>query len=162
MQVATKYAKKKVLGEVAERLHKNKPSFETDPEILAVTQEIAAKKKRHWYNKKVQATPDLILSKHERKVLLKVKNRAWYLDKGFHCCCFDVGVDGLVGLIPGIGDVITAVMAMQLVRTASKANLPKSIIAQMMWNVMLDFMVNDKPKFDAYIYRIFFLKKNQL
>jgi len=108
---------------------------------LAATQEIAAKKKHHWYNKKVQATPDLLLSKEERKILLKVKNRAWYLDKGFHCCCFNIGVDGLVGLIPGIGDAITAVMAMQLVRTASKANLPKAIIAQMMWNVMLDFMV---------------------
>lgn len=141
MQVATNYAKKKVLGNVSDRVHQNRPAFETDPEILAATQEIAAKKKHHWYNKKVQATPDLLLSKDERKILLKVKNRAWYLDKGFHCCCFNVGLDGLIGLIPGIGDVITTVMAMQLVRTASKANLPKSIIAQMMWNVMLDFMV---------------------
>ncbi|KAL7313201.1 hypothetical protein PS15m_006978 [Mucor circinelloides] len=145
MQVATNYAKKKVLGNVSDRVHQNRPAFETDPEILAATQEIAAKKKHHWYNKKVQATPDLLLSKEERKILLKVKNRAWYLDKGFHCCCFNVGLDGLIGLIPGIGDVITTVMAMQLVRTASKANLPKSIIAQMMWNVMLDFMIGLTP-----------------
>ncbi|KAF1804472.1 hypothetical protein FB192DRAFT_1433046 [Mucor lusitanicus] len=145
MQVATNYAKKKVLGNVSDRVHQNKPAYETDPEILAATQEIAAKKKHHWYNKKVQATPDLLLSKEERKILLKVKNRAWYLDKGFHCCCFNVGLDGLIGLIPGIGDVITTVMAMQLVRTASKANLPKAVIAQMMWNVMLDFMIGLTP-----------------
>lgn len=151
MEVATKYAKKKVLGNVSERLHKNKPSFETDPEILAATQEIAAKKKHHWYNRKVVATPDLILNKHERKTLLKVKNRAWYLDKGFHCCCFNVGLDGIIGLIPGIGDFITMVMAMQLVRTASKANLPKAIIAKMMWNVMLDFMVNWNANLEGII-----------
>jgi hypothetical protein len=64
------------------------------------------------------------------------------LDKGFHCCCCNIGLDAIIGLIPGIGDVITTVMAMQLVRTAAKANLPGSLIVQMMWNVFLDFIVS--------------------
>ncbi|KAI8982081.1 hypothetical protein BDF20DRAFT_955967 [Mycotypha africana] len=146
MQVATKIAKQKILGQVADRVHENQPSFETDPEIIAATQEAAAQKKQHWYNiKKVKATPDLLLNKEERNILLKVKKRAWYLDKGCHCCCFNIGLDGIIGFIPGIGDVLTAAMALQLIRTASKANLPKHILSRMMMNVMFDFMLGLTP-----------------
>ncbi|KAI8076637.1 uncharacterized protein B0P05DRAFT_587942 [Gilbertella persicaria] len=145
MQVATNYAKKKVLGQAANRIHSNKPSFETDPEVLAAAQDIASKKKQHWYSKKVVATPDLILNERDRKLLYKVKNRAWYLDKGVHCCCFNVGLDGLVGLIPGIGDFIGVYFSLQLIRTACKADLPKWLIGKMMANVMLDFMVGLTP-----------------
>ncbi|KAI7899046.1 uncharacterized protein BX663DRAFT_555371 [Cokeromyces recurvatus] len=145
MQVAANYAKKRFLGPVTDKIHKNQVSFETDPQVLAVSQQIADQQQRHWYNKKVKATPDLILSKEERKILNKVKKRAWYLDKGFHCCCFNIGLDGIVGLIPGIGDALTAAIAMQLIKTASNANLPKWLIAKMMGNVMLDFLVGLTP-----------------
>ncbi|KAI9475543.1 MAG: hypothetical protein EXX96DRAFT_573737 [Benjaminiella poitrasii] len=145
MQVATKYATKKLLGPVIDKVHKNQTSFETDPEVIAVSQKIAAQQPHHWYSKQVKTTPDIILTQHERTILHKVKKRAWYLDKGFHCCCFNIGLDGIVGLIPGIGDVLTAAMAIQLVKTASKADLPKWLIGKMMWNVMLDFIVGLTP-----------------
>lgn len=155
MNTVVNFAAKRVVGNVAERVHKNPPPFETDPEVIAAAQEIAAKKKHHWYNKKVTATPDIILSHEDRKLLTKVKNRAWYLDKGFHCCCFQIGLDGLIGLIPGIGDFITTYMALQLVRTAAKANLPNSLLSRMVFNVFLDFMVNTSwavPLYDLYKY----------
>lgn len=142
MQVAaTNYAKRKVLGQVGERVHQNKPNFETDPEIIAATQEAAAKQTHHWWKKDKKFTPDMLLSKRDQKILHSVKSRAWYLDKGFHCCCFQVGLDGIVGLIPGIGDFIGTAFAVQLVKTASKADLPKELIAKMMMNVLVDFMV---------------------
>lgn len=142
MQVAaTNYAKKKVLGQAANHLHKNKPCYETDEEIIAATQEAAAKQAHHWWKKEKVFTPDMLLSKHDRKILLKVKNRAWYLDKGFHCCCFNIGLDGIVGFIPGIGDILGTAFSLEVVRIACKANLPKEIIAKMMMNVLIDFMV---------------------
>ncbi|KAI9244266.1 hypothetical protein EDC94DRAFT_629791 [Helicostylum pulchrum] len=146
MQVAaTNYAKKKVLGKASDRIHSNKPRYETDAEVIAATQEAAAKQQHHWWRRDKVFTPDMLLSKHDRKVLLKVKNRAWYLDKGFHCCCFSIGLDGIVGLIPGIGDVIGTAFSLQLVRTACQANLPKELIAKMMMNVFIDFMVGLTP-----------------
>ncbi|KAI8079192.1 hypothetical protein BDF21DRAFT_36993 [Thamnidium elegans] len=146
MQVAaTNYAKKKVLGKASDRIHSSKPRYETDAEVIAATQEAAAKQKHHWWRRDKVFTPDMLLSKHDRKVLQKVKNRAWYLDKGFHCCCFSIGLDGLVGLIPGIGDVIGTAFSLQLVKTACKANLPKELIAKMMMNVFIDFMVGLTP-----------------
>ncbi|OBZ87772.1 hypothetical protein A0J61_04173 [Choanephora cucurbitarum] len=142
---ATNYAKKKVLGEASSRIHKNKPNFETNPEVLAAAQEAASKKKRHWYGRKVAVTPELILSERDRQLLHKVKSRAWYLDKGFHCCCFNIGLDGMVGLIPGVGDFIGVALALQLVRTACKADLPKWLIGKMMTNIMIDFMLGLTP-----------------
>jgi hypothetical protein len=142
MQVAaTNYAKKKVLGRAGDHLHQNKPIFETDPEIIAATQEAAAKQKHHWWRRDKNFTPEMLLSKKDQKILHSVKSRAWYLDKGLHCCCFNIGFDGIVGLIPGIGDFIGTVFALQLVKTASKADLPKELLAKMMMNVMIDFMV---------------------
>lgn len=57
--------------------------------------EISLPEKKHWWSKKAEA--DIILNPQERKVLRKVKRQAHYLDRGFHCCCFAIGIDGLVG-----------------------------------------------------------------
>lgn len=89
------YLKKVALGRVAESIN-NKPSVvETDPEIRAATEAAISSSKRHWWKRRPQA--DIILSPRDRQVLRKVKSRAWYLDKGFKCCCFQVGLDGIVG-----------------------------------------------------------------
>jgi hypothetical protein len=44
-------------------------------------------------------------------------------------------------LIPGIGDAIGAAFALELIRKASKANLPYHVLSMMMFNVMFDFAV---------------------
>jgi hypothetical protein len=57
--------------------------------------EIALQKKKHWWSKRAEA--EIVLSPHESKILKKVKRQAHYLDRGIHCCCFAIGLDGLVG-----------------------------------------------------------------
>lgn len=145
-QVAVNYAKHKFLGKASQHIHQNKPSFETDPEVLRAIEEAQKHHKTHWWqlNKKAQNSPEILLNQRDRQVLHQVKKRAWYLDKGCHCCCFNIGLDGIVGLIPGIGDVIGTALALQLVRTACQADIPNWLIAKMTWNVMLDFMVYKK------------------
>lgn len=89
------YLKEVALGRVAESIN-NKPSVvETDPEIRAAAEAAISSSKRHWWKKRPQA--DIILSPRDRQILRKVKSRAWYLDKGFKCCCFQVGLDGIIG-----------------------------------------------------------------
>lgn len=140
-KAAAGYAKKKVLGEAATRYHAKRPAYETDPELIAATQEAAAKQPKHWWKREKKFTPEMLLSKEDRKILHKVKSRAWTLDKGLSCCGFQIGLDGIVGLIPGIGDVIGSAFSLQLIKTASKANLPKELIFKMLLNVVIDFMV---------------------
>ena len=145
------YGKKKVLGDVSTRVHNKKPVYETDPELIAATQEAQSKQVKRWWRREKNFTPEMLLSKHDRKILHKVKDRAWYLDKGLSCCGFQIGLDGVVGLIPGIGDVIGAALALQLVKTASQANLPKEVIAKMLGNVMIDFMVRGAKRMKKYM-----------
>ncbi|CAG8618152.1 5605_t:CDS:2 [Acaulospora morrowiae] len=86
------------------------------------------------------------LTKQEAKVLTKVKKRAHILDNGFcFCCCFRIGLDPLIGLIPVIGDFLGVFFALSLVKKAKEANLPSNVVAQMLFNVFIDWLLGLTP-----------------
>jgi Domain of unknown function (DUF4112) len=55
------------------------------------------------------------------------------------------GLDALIGLIPGIGDAITTVMSLYIVREARALGAPRLLVARMVANVMLDGVVGAVP-----------------
>ncbi|WP_348675874.1 DUF4112 domain-containing protein [uncultured Abyssibacter sp.] len=55
------------------------------------------------------------------------------------------GVDGLAGLIPGIGDIATAVVALGLVARYWQLGAPKRLVARMLLNVGIDALVGLIP-----------------
>jgi hypothetical protein len=55
------------------------------------------------------------------------------------------GVDALIGLVPGIGDAITTVMSLYIVREARELGVPRHVIARMLVNVALDGVVGAVP-----------------
>ena len=55
------------------------------------------------------------------------------------------GLDGVIGLIPGIGDVISALISLYLINQASKLGLSRWVKARMLWNVFLDTTVGAIP-----------------
>ena len=55
------------------------------------------------------------------------------------------GVDALIGLIPGIGDVVTTLLSLYIVREARALGAPRRLIARMLWNVALDGVVGAVP-----------------
>src|SRR3977135_1322599 len=48
------------------------------------------------------------------------------------------GVDAIIGLIPGIGDAITTMMSLYIVREARALGAPRHLVARMLVNVPLD------------------------
>ncbi len=58
-----------------------------------------------------------------------------------------IGIDGLIGLIPGIGDSITLPVELWIVYRASKLGLPKRLLARMLLNVGIDFVCGLVPLF---------------
>ena len=55
------------------------------------------------------------------------------------------GIDGLIGLIPVVGDIITTAISLWLVREARALGAPWHITARMLGNVALDGVVGAVP-----------------
>ena len=55
------------------------------------------------------------------------------------------GLDGLIGLIPIVGDIITTAIALWIVREARALGAPRYLVARMLGNVALDGVVGLVP-----------------
>jgi hypothetical protein len=58
---------------------------------------------------------------------------------------FRVGIDGLVGLIPGVGDLATAGASFYILAQAARAGVPRRGLARMGLNVALDATIGAIP-----------------
>ncbi|KAI7869929.1 hypothetical protein BDF14DRAFT_1777703 [Spinellus fusiger] len=85
------------------------------------------------------------LSKSECQLLSTLHERAWWLDRGFRWCGVAVGLDGFIGLLPVVGDVIGCVMSLLLVWTACQFKLPASVLCLMILNVLFDLIIGLLP-----------------
>ena len=56
-----------------------------------------------------------------------------------------IGLDGLIGLIPGIGDAVGALLGFYIVSRASALGLPKAVLARMLLNLGIDTLVGAVP-----------------
>lgn len=55
------------------------------------------------------------------------------------------GLDALIGLIPGIGDAVTTIVSLYIVREARALGAPRYLIARMLANVAIDGVVGAVP-----------------
>ena len=55
------------------------------------------------------------------------------------------GLDGLIGLIPIVGDIITTAIALWVVREARALGAPRYLVARMLGNVAVDGVVGAVP-----------------
>ncbi len=58
---------------------------------------------------------------------------------------FRVGYDGIIGLVPGIGDIVTTGMSLYVVYESHKLGASGVTIAKMLGNVALDFVISEIP-----------------
>ncbi|KAF9140867.1 hypothetical protein BGX30_005853 [Mortierella sp. GBA39] len=81
----------------------------------------------------------IVLSARDAEILAQVKKRAKTLDTAFNLGFAKIGLDPILGLIPVAGDGITFIIAIRLVHTAKKADIPLSLSNEMYLNVLIDF-----------------------
>ena len=55
------------------------------------------------------------------------------------------GLDALIGLVPGIGDTVTTLLSLYIVREARALGAPRRVIMRMLGNVALDSVVGVVP-----------------
>jgi hypothetical protein len=77
---------------------------------------------------------------------LKAAERlAKLLDNQFNILGFKFGLNGLLGLIPGAGDLIVAVVSCYIVWIGIKMKLPTAAIIEMISNVVVNFLIGLLP-----------------
>jgi hypothetical protein len=64
------------------------------------------------------------------------------------------GLDAILGLIPGVGDVLTSLASLYILSAANRYNVPRITLARMALNILLDTLVGAIPLvgdlFDAF------------
>ena len=67
------------------------------------------------------------------------------LDNKFKILGIKFGIDPILGLIPGGGDLVSLILALYIVWIGIKMELPQDKIAKMIGNVILDFGIGLVP-----------------
>ncbi len=71
---------------------------------------------------------------------------AWLLDNSIRLPGgFRIGLDGIIGLVPGFGDLAGAILSFYIVLRAALLRVPASILARMGLNVLLEVVVGAVP-----------------
>jgi hypothetical protein len=70
---------------------------------------------------------------------------AWLMDSSIRIGPFSIGLDGLIGLIPGLGDVVTNALSSIIVVRAMQHGADRSAILRMLVNMGVDTAVGSIP-----------------
>jgi len=60
-------------------------------------------------------------------------------------CGLQFGISSLIAIIPVIGDFADALLALMVIRTAKQADIPQTLVMQMFFNVVVDFLIGLVP-----------------
>lgn len=79
--------------------------------------------------------------------IARLRGLAWLLDTSIRVphTNFKIGLDPIIGLIPGIGDVLGAILSALIVREAWRLGVPKRMAARMLFNVLVELVVGTVP-----------------
>lgn len=78
--------------------------------------------------------------------LLSAESFAYLMDRSVRLPGgFRIGLDGIIGLIPGVGDLATGAASLWLVAQARREGLPKSALYRMGGNILIDTTIGAIP-----------------
>lgn len=74
-----------------------------------------------------------------------VEKLAWVMDRSIPIGRWKIGLDGIIGLVPGLGDLIGALISGVIVAAAIRSGVPRAAIARMLVNVGVEALVGAVP-----------------
>ena len=79
--------------------------------------------------------------------LARLRRIGWLLDSSIPIpgTRYTLGIDQIVGLVPGIGDLIAGVFSLYIILEAARIGVPRGLLARMGWNVAVDTLVGEIP-----------------
>jgi hypothetical protein len=95
------------------------------------------------------ASPALIpeVGTVDQRRLGRLRHVGWLLDNSLPIpgTRFRLGIDQIVGLVPGIGDLVGGVLSLYIIVGSARMGVPRSLLARMGWNVAVDTLVGEIP-----------------
>jgi hypothetical protein len=74
-----------------------------------------------------------------------IEHLAYFMDGIIPIGPWSIGLDPLLGFLPGVGDLIAAVISMLIVLRAVQAGIPRVAVARMMTNIAVDTLIGAIP-----------------
>ncbi|NHI01657.1 MULTISPECIES: DUF4112 domain-containing protein [Oceanimonas] len=85
-------------------------------------------------------------SNHTQETRARLDRLAWLLDSAVRLPGgFRIGLDGIMGLVPGVGDLAGAALSGYIVLQAARMKLPVTLLARMGLNVLLEVLIGSIP-----------------
>jgi hypothetical protein len=83
----------------------------------------------------------------QRQAIERLRRLAYLLDDRFRIpgTRYRIGFDGLIGLVPGIGDAVTTLLALYIVLEARRQGVPVGKLGRMGLNVGIDAVLGAVP-----------------
>ncbi|MGH7525139.1 MAG: DUF4112 domain-containing protein [Gemmatimonadales bacterium] len=58
---------------------------------------------------------------------------------------FRIGLDALIGLVPGVGDLVGGAFSLYIIMQSARIGVPRSLLARMGWNVAVEVVAGAVP-----------------
>ena len=85
-------------------------------------------------------------SSRDKERIQRLRTLAWLLDNSIPLPGgYRIGIDALIGLVPGIGDAIGALLSAYIVNEARALGAPRSVLLRMIGNVMIETVIGSIP-----------------
>lgn len=80
-------------------------------------------------------------------ILKQVDDLAWLLDNSIRIPLINyrIGLDAVIGLIPGVGDVAGLIMSSFIVMQALRLRIPRAVLLRMIANILMEAIVGLIP-----------------
>jgi uncharacterized membrane protein len=93
-------------------------------------------------------TPQAIRSMDETETRKELRRLAIFLDSQFELPFgWRIGWDGIIGLLPVVGDTITNILSFYILYKGAMIGCPPSVVLRMGLNVLIDNLVDTVPIF---------------
>lgn len=91
--------------------------------------------------------PTLLATNKTDAILKQVDQLAWLLDNSIYLPIINyrVGLDALIGLIPGLGDAAGLIVSSFIVLQAIRLRAPRAILGRMVLNIVIEAVVGLIP-----------------
>jgi hypothetical protein len=92
-------------------------------------------------------TPAPVVGTYQPTQLERLRALSRLLDNAFVIpgTRYRFGLDPLIGLVPGLGDAVSAILSGYIILQASRLGAPRSVVTRMIANVALDTLVGWIP-----------------